>query len=143
MKSIPTTKLLKQFKDYWNIPHYWYSFEYYSTLFLMMESDILRARDLLEDGSESSDEDEELELLAQQQLDWLDNTLEEAFYSEKFSHVIPIFHHPFAIKRLSEDSDRRNIPKPIRTELLSILEKWNFQMPNGERSWITHLFSGH
>ena len=143
VKSIPTIKLLSRFKDHWKIPHYWYSFEYYSTLFLMMENDILRARDLLEDGSESSAEDEELELLAEQQLEWLDNILEGAFYSGRYSHVIPIFHHPFAIKSSSKDNDRRNIPKPIRTELLSILEQWNFSMSNSERSWITHVLSGH
>lgn len=127
VRNTPTLSLLNEFVQAWNLPHYWYSIPYYNTLFLMLDSNSLRARD-------NDDADEEVQQLAREQFDWLEQTINEAHQDDSIEHIIPIAHHPLATHRMNEGSASTNTPRRVREELANLYVSSNK---------ISHVFAGH
>jgi predicted phosphodiesterase len=110
VRSTPRIDYLDEFLEWWETPYYWYTIPYYNTLFVMLESNILRVRD----GSDTSNE---ISQLAWDELDWLQETLQQ---SGRFDHIIPIAHHPLAVRRLNEGDKKQNMPREVRDDLREI-----------------------
>ena len=127
VRNIPTLDLLNDFVEYWKAPSYWYTIRYYDTLFVMLDSNTLRARD-------DSDADRDVRELAREQLIWLQGILQESEEDDSIQYIVPIAHHPLALRRLDEDSASTNTPRTVRQELVAIYQS---------ASKINHVFAGH
>jgi len=119
---------LNEFVNWWNLSYYWYTLRHYNTLFVMMESTILRARD-------DQDADSEVRQLAWEELEWLKKTLHQASRDSAVDHVIPILHHPLAIRRLDEGDRKQNMPQRVRQDLITIFESYS--------NHISMVLAGH
>ena len=84
----------------------WQSFEHKGSLFICLESNLLR------DGSAAPD-------LAAQELAWLKTTLAEA-KGKPYAHKMLFMHHPLYAKSADEKDAYENIPTPRRKELLAL-----------------------
>lgn len=113
--SLPTLERLDAFREQWQLPYYWYTVEYYNTLFVMLDSNILRNRD-------NDEVDEDIVELAWEELGWLDATL-QASSTGVFTHAIAIAHHPLAVQELGEATSRENTPRQVRLDLASIYQQ--------------------
>jgi 3',5'-cyclic AMP phosphodiesterase CpdA len=85
----------------------WQSFQHKGSLFITVESNLLR------DGSAAPD-------LAAQQLAWLKATLADA-NAKPYAHRMLFMHHPLYVKSADEKDGYENIPAPRRAELLKLL----------------------
>jgi 3',5'-cyclic AMP phosphodiesterase CpdA len=129
VRGNPRLNLLNDFVQDWNLPYYWYTVRHCNTLFVMLDSNILRARD---DG----DAEEEIVELAVEQLEWLDKTLKDATRDNDIDHIIPIAHHPLATRSLGEASKNTNTPRGVRQDLMDI-----YEAHAGPK--LEYVFAGH
>jgi len=113
--SLPTLERLNAFQERWNLPYYWYTVEYYNTLFVMLDSNVLRNRD-------NDEADEDIVELAWEELGWLETTLQGSA-TGGFTHVVAIAHHPLAVQDLDEATSRENTPRQVRLDLASIYQQ--------------------
>ena len=126
VRSRPRLSLLNAFVEQWQLPYYWYTVEHYNTLFVMLDSNILRNRD-------NPEVDPDVAALAWEELDWLASTLEQG--QDQYQHIVPISHHPLAIEELNEDDDWSNTPQNVRKDIVDIYQ----QYPDT----VTHVLAGH
>jgi 3',5'-cyclic AMP phosphodiesterase CpdA len=126
--STPELKLLNEFVTWWNTPYYWFMIPYYNTLFVMLESNLLRSR-------ENKKADQDVRQLAEEQLEWLNATLQEASESGVYDHIVPIAHHPLALKELDEKDRSQNTPREVRKDVIDIYTHYS--------DLISHVFAGH
>jgi|GEM_PF-879374 len=84
----------------------WQSFEHKGSLFITLESNLLR------DGSASPD-------LAAQEFAWLKATLADA-KGKPYAHKMLFMHHPLYVKSPDEKDAYENIPTTRRKELLAL-----------------------
>ena len=129
VQSNPRMDLLNEFVQDWDIPYYWYTVRHCNTLFVMLDSNILRARD-------EEEAEDEVVALAVEQLEWLDATLREANQNNDIDHIIPIAHHPLATRRLDEESKGTNTPSKVRQDLAKI-----YVANAGPK--LKYVFAGH
>ena len=91
----------------------WQSFQHKGSLFITLESNLLR------DGSAAPD-------LAAQQLAWLKTTLADA-KGKPYAHRMLFMHHPLYVKSADEKDAYENIPAPRRAELLKLFHDSGIQ----------------
>jgi len=91
----------------------WQSFEHKGSLFISLESNLLR------DGSAGAD-------LAEQELTWLKATLADAM-GKPYAHKMLFMHHPLYVKSVDEKDSYENIPAPRRAELLKLFHDSGIQ----------------
>ena len=70
VRTLPHLGLLNAFVERWQLPYYWYTVVHYNTLFVMLDSNILRNRD-------NREVDPDIAALAWEELEWLESTLEQ------------------------------------------------------------------
>ncbi len=93
----------------WYTKHFgkpWYSFANKRSLFIVLESNLLR------DASAGAD-------LAEKQMTWLKTTLADA-KDKSYAHTIVFMHHPLFDKTADEKDSYGNMPTPRRKELLAM-----------------------
>ena len=91
----------------------WYSFEHKNSLFVVLESNLMR------DPSGAPEE-------GQAQWDWLDRTLEETA-KRVYDHKTVYMHHPLCVRDVDEKNDYHNINQAPRKELLKRFHKYGFE----------------
>ena len=97
----------------------WYSFEHRNSLFIVLESNLLR------DPSGAPQK-------AKEQKEWFKKLLQKSKH-KNYDHKFAFMHHPMCLKSVSEKSGYYNMPEKIRNELLDLFHDNNF----------TAVFSGH
>jgi 3',5'-cyclic AMP phosphodiesterase CpdA len=107
----PTEKSLKWYEQ--KFGKAWYSFEHKNSLFVVLESNLLR------DG-------EGAPAAADRQLDWLKQTLKES-KNKSFDHKTAYMHHPLCIHSVDEKDQYFNVPQPRRAELLKMFHDHGFR----------------
>jgi 3',5'-cyclic AMP phosphodiesterase CpdA len=100
----PSAKTVELFTKNFGKP--WQSFQHKGSLFICLESNLLR------DGSAAPD-------LAAQQFTWLKTALAEA-KGKTYAHKIIFMHHPLYNKSADEKDAYENMPTPRRKELLTL-----------------------
>ncbi len=90
----------------------WYSFEHKNSLFLILESNLIK------DGAGAP-------AIAAQQWQWFLKTL-QASSKRDYQHKTVYMHHPVCRERVDEDDDYFNLPKTKRFELLKLLHEHGF-----------------
>lgn len=113
----PTPERLKWYEK--KFGKAWYSFEHKNSLFVVLESNLLR------DPSGAPSQ-------AKKQLDWLRETLEDSV-SKKYHHKFAFLHHPLCLKDINEKDSYYNVGLEMRKSLFSFFKKHDFSA----------VFSGH
>lgn len=113
----PTPKTLAWYEQRFGMP--WYSFSHKKSLFVILESNLIRSPQ----GAPAH---------AERQLSWLKATLEEN-EKENFQHKFAFMHHPLCLKDINEKDSYYNIQIEKRKELIELFQKHNFSA----------VFSGH
>ncbi len=107
----PSAATIEFFTKHFGKP--WQSFEHKGSLFICLESNLLR------DGSAAPD-------LAAQELTWLKTTLADA-KGKPYAHKMLFMHHPLYVKSADEKDAYENIPTPRRAELLKLFHDSGIQ----------------
>ncbi len=97
----------------------WYHFEHKNSLFVVLESNLLRTGD-------------NNPTLAKEQIKWLRKTLEETSGTE-YRHKTVYMHHPLCVENVNEEGNYYNLPRPKRETLLDLFHEHGFDA----------VFSGH
>ena len=97
----------------------WYSFEHKNSLFVVLESNLLR-------DSGGAPE------LAKKQLEWLSKLLKDTA-AKAYDHKFAFLHHPLCLKELNEKDSYYNITIKTRKELFTLFKENDFSA----------IFSGH
>jgi|SaaInlStandDraft_1057018.scaffolds.fasta_scaffold03345_6 serine/threonine-protein phosphatase CPPED1 len=113
----PTPERLSWYEDKFGKP--WYSFEHKNSLYVVLESNLLR------DPSGAP-------LHAEKQLNWLDGVLKKA-KKKNYDHKFAFMHHPLCLKDLNEKDSYHNIRTEMRKRLVSSFLSHDFSA----------IFSGH
>jgi 3',5'-cyclic AMP phosphodiesterase CpdA len=113
----PTPEILKWYKGRFGPP--WYSFEHRQSLFIVLESNLLRDEQLAPTEGAA-------------QMSWLRETLQAAG-EKQYQHITVYMHHPLCLNSIDEPDQYFNIPKRRRSELLARFEK----------AGVDAVFSGH
>jgi 3',5'-cyclic AMP phosphodiesterase CpdA len=113
----PTAKTLAWYEGHFGKP--WYSFEHKQSLFVVLESNLLR-----ESGGAPD--------LAIKQTGWLRETLAKAG-GKSYLHKTAYMHHPMCLKSVDEKGAYFNMPLRLRTEMLRMFHAREFRA----------VFSGH
>ena len=112
----PTPESLAYYRKHYG--KCWYSFEHHRSLFVVLESDLMRAGD----GAPEA---------ARQQMTWLRRTLADSD-GKGYRHKMVFMHHPVAVVDM-EQWTGWGLPKPFRQEFVKLLQA------HGVRA----VFSGH
>lgn len=113
----PTRKTIAWYERRFGDP--WYSFEHKRSLFIVLESNLLRNPDGAPD-------------LARKQMSWLRKTLKWS-NREDFIHKLAFMHHPLFLENVDEGDGYFNMPQPRRFEILNLFHQYGFRA----------VFSGH
>ncbi len=97
----------------------WYSFEHKNSLYIVIESNLLR------DPSGAPQK-------AKEQKQWLKDVLQKS-KGKNYDHKFAFMHHPLCLKKVDEKSNYHNMPIVVRNELLKQFNDYEF----------TAIFSGH
>jgi serine/threonine-protein phosphatase CPPED1 len=97
----------------------WYSFEHKNSLYIVIESNLLR------DPGGAPEK-------AKEQKEWLADVLLKS-KDKKYDHKFAFMHHPLCLKSVDEKSGYYNMPIAVRNELLGLFNEYAF----------TAIFSGH
>ena len=119
--NTPTPETLGWYRE--RFGKLWYSFTHGESLFLVLESDLIKAPAGAADA-------------AKQQMQWLKTTLADAGKKKgqkKYRHKIVFMHHPMCLKAADEKSAYFNVPLDRRRELLKLF---------GDHG-VGAVFSGH
>ncbi len=120
----PTKKLLDWYSGKWKVP-LWYTFTYYNVAFPMLETNVLRVRDL--PGAE-----QEVRNLAKEHMTWLNVTL-DTLTKAGYKHIYPLTHYPLAKDKIDEAGGNTNVLQGVREDMLGLFHKYN----------IKTVFAGH
>ncbi len=115
--NVPTHQTLQWYEK--TFGKLWYSFKHNRSLFIVLESDVLKNPQNAPDMKEK-------------QMVWLKETLQKS-EKETTRHKIVFMHHPMCLKDAKEKNQYFNMPKEIRNELLELFHRYN----------VKAVFSGH
>ncbi len=113
----PTVKTLAWYEGHFGKP--WYTFEHKQSLFVVLESGLLR-----ESGGAPD--------LAIKQSEWLRDTLTKTG-EKNYAHRTAYMHHPMCLENVAEKGGYFNMPLQVRTEMLQMFHQQEFRA----------VFSGH
>ena len=118
----PTTENLDWYVDKTGFP-LWHTYEFNNSLFIFLESNVLKNRDSLPENTG-------IPAIAREQMAWLADTLAAA--SGNYNTIMTFTHHQLARSSVTEP-DGNNLPQPIRSELLELYHQYG----------VTVNFAGH
>lgn len=107
----PTEKSLAWYEE--RFGKAWYSFEHKNSLFVVLESNLLR------DDAGAPD-------IARRQWQWLESTLEKT-EKKDYDHKTAYMHHPMCIHSVDEKDGYFNMPQQPRAKLLDLFQKHGFK----------------
>ncbi len=118
----PTTEYLDWYVQKTSFP-LWHTYEFNNSLFIFLESNVLKNRDFLNENTG-------IPAIAREQMTWLADTL--AVDSGNYNTIMTFAHHQLARSSVTEP-DGDNLPQPVRGELLELYHQYD----------VTAHFAGH